>query len=306
MMSFKKIPLPLISDAKIKPKNKEDLKCSPHLDFENGSCIPLNILIKMADAYNNYCTNEQNNSHIKLDDKLDTLYPNEYKRYLLFEFSKRFKGSQHNWIKEKFSSYMNEDDKNELENNVFRPEAPQGKFDWLSTFDINFALAQYENKYPDFKFLGAVPIDFNDLDYLPFKKLNFDELINLGKNRIGVVFNLDEHYKGGSHWVSLFSDLSDGKIYFSDSYGTKPEKRIIDFIKRIENYLVNNRKISKPDVRYNRTQHQRGNSECGVYSINFILRLLKGKTFDHITGKRITDEKVNECRNVYFLKKKTN
>jgi len=302
-MSLKKIPLPLISDAQIKPKNKEDFKCSPHLDFENGSCIPLNILIKMADAYNEYCNYEGNNMHIKLDDKLDILYPDEYKRYLLFEFGKRFKGSQHSWIKEKFSSYMSKDDKDELENNVFRPEAPQGKFDWLSTFDINYALAQYESKYKDFKFLGAVPIDFNDLDYLPFKNLNFDELLKEGKNRIGVVFNLDEHYKGGSHWVSLFSDLKDGKVYFSDSYGTKPEKRIIDFINRIEKYLVENRKISKPDVRYNRTQHQKGNSECGVYSINFILRLLKGKTFDHITSKRVTDEKVNKCRNIYFQKK---
>ena len=296
-----KIPLPLITDAQIMPKDKQDLKCSPQLTFENGSCLPLNILTKMADAYNKYCDDQSNGDKIKLDDKLDTLYPNEYKRYLLFEFGKRFKGSQHDWIKNSFSSFMKEEDKNELENNVFRPEGPQGKFDWLSTFDINYTLAQYENKYPDFQFLGAVPIDFNDLDYLPFKKLNFNEISNSGKNKIGVVFNLDEHDKGGSHWVSLFSDLKEGQVYFSDSYGTKPEKRIIDFMKRIENYLVNERKITKPDVRYNRTQHQKGNSECGVYSINFILRLLKGKTFDHITRKRITDDKVNKCRNIYFM-----
>jgi Ulp1 family protease len=54
------------------------------------------------------------------------------------------------------------------------------------------------------------------------------------------------------------------------------------------------------DMRHNPTQHQRGNSECGVYSINFILRLLKGKTFDHLTQKRLTDEKVNKCRFRYF------
>ena len=51
-------------------------------------------------------------------------------------------------------------------------------------------------------------------------------------------------------------------------------------------------------------KHQQGNSECGVYSINFILRLLKGKSFDHITSKRLSDEKVNKCRNVYFNKNK--
>ena len=128
---------------------------------------------------------------------------------------------------------MKEDDKNELENNVFRPEGPQGKFDWLSTFDINYTLAQYENKYPDFKFLGAVPIDFNDLDYLPFAKLNFNEIANDGKNRIGVVFNLDEHDKPGSHWVAFYANLVTGQIYYYDSYGVRPVKRIREYIKLI-------------------------------------------------------------------------
>ena len=301
-LNNKKIPLPLITIEQVMPKDKEDLKCSPQLSFENGSCIPLKILNKMADAYNKYCDDQNNKTHIKLYDNLDILYPEEYKRYLLFEFSKRFKTSQHDWIKQKFSSFMSEDDKDELEHKIFRPEGPQGKFDWLSTFDINYALEQYENKYSDFKFLGAVPIDFNDLEYLPFANIDFDDFIKEGKHRIGIVFNLDEHDKGGSHWVSLYVDLKKSQIYFSDSYGIKPEQRIADFIKRIEEYLIKKHNLSKPDIRYNRTRHQKGGSECGVYSINFILRLLKGKTFDHITNKRITDEKVNKCRNIYFKK----
>ena len=56
----------------------------------------------------------------------------------------------------------------------------------------------------------------------------------------------------------------------------------------------------KCDVRHNKTRHQRGSSECGVYSINFILRLLKGKTFDNVTRKRLSDDKVNKCRAIYF------
>ena len=72
---------------------------------------------------------------------------------------------------------------------------------------------------------------------------------------------------------------------------------------RIEEYLKN-KNVSNIDVRHNKTQHQKGNSECGVYSINFILRLLKGKTFDHITRKRVKDESVNKCRKVYFCNNK--
>ena len=296
----KKLPLPLINLEQVIPKNKDDCKCAPHLTFENGSCIPLEILVKLANAYNSHCEETNSDNHIKIYDGQELLHPAEYKRYLLFEMNKRFKGNQHDWIKHKCTQFLSDGEKDELENNVFRPDGPQGKFEWLSTFDINFALAQYESKYEDFKFLGAVPIDFAELENLPFKTLDFDDLYKNGKKRIGVVFNLDEHYKSGSHWVSLFADLEKGQIYYSDSFAIKPESRITNFMTKIEEYLKNERDINEPDIRYNKTQHQRGNSECGVYSINFILRLLKGKTFDHIKQKRVTDEKVNKCRMIYF------
>ena len=52
---IKKPPLPRISLDKIMPTHNADLKRAPTLSFDNGSCIPLNILIEMTDAYNNYC-----------------------------------------------------------------------------------------------------------------------------------------------------------------------------------------------------------------------------------------------------------
>ena len=293
---LQKLPIPYIDISKVTPINEEDKKCGPHISFENGSCIPLNLLIKMARSYNKSIKN----NFIELYDTLEELNPDEYKRYLLFEFQKRFKNNLHGeWINSNFIKTMDENDKEFLQNNVFRPEGPQGKFQWLSTIDINKTLSQYENKYPDFVFLGAVPIDFNELDYYPFKKMDFNEFKKDGKKRLGVIFNLDEHNQGGSHWVSLFANLENGQVYFSDSYGKKPAKRIVDFMNRIKDYL-HSCNLKNIDIRHNETQHQRGNSECGVYSINFILRLLKGKTFDHVTRKRLPDERVNKCRFRYF------
>lgn len=299
-MPTTKLPMPFITLEQVMPKSIDSCKCAPHLSFEDGSCLTVETLTKMTSAYNKHCDKENINEKIQMYDGQELLHPSEYKRYLLFELNKKLKGKQYDWMKHKFTKYMEEDDKENLIYNTFRPEGPQGKFEWLSTFDINYTLAQYEKKYEDFIFLGAVPIDFAELDELPFKKLDFDDLYKNGKKRIGVVFNLDEHDKGGSHWVSLFADLEKGQIYFSDSYGTKPYKQIVDFMGKIEKYLINVRKIKDPDIRYNKIQHQKGNSECGVYSINFILRLLKGKTFDHITRKRVSDEKVNKCRMIYF------
>ncbi len=291
-------PIPKIRVEEVMPKNIEDTKCAPTLEFENGSCYPLDLLVDMAEAFNKFNEEKGKNDKIILNSKEETLDPSNYKIYLLHEFKKRYNGDQKDLVKENFTKFMDGKTKDYMENNVFRPEGPQGKFEWLSTIDINQVLKQYEEKYPDFLFLGAVPIDFDDLDYLPFKKLNFNKIKSDGIKRIGVIFNLDEHDKSGSHWVSLFSDLEKAQVYFSDSYAIPPEKRISAFMKRISDHLE--KEGLKCDVRYNKTRHQRGGSECGVYSINFILRLLKGKTFDHITRKRLSDSKVNKCRAIYF------
>ncbi len=293
-MSNKK-QLPLINIKDVMPIEKSATKCAPQLEFENGSCIPLELLIKMAKAYNKYHENDVDNQ-IKIDSKLES---DDYKKVLLLEFKKKFDGDQKDWIKSKYLELMNEEDKDHLENKVFRPDGPQGRFDWLSTIDINQVLYQYEEKYPEFKFLGAVPIDFMDLDYLGFNKLNLNELEKNNIKKIGVIFNTDKSFQSGKHWISLFCDLENGLVYFSDSMGIKPPKEVDNFMKLLEKYLKQ-KKLNNVVVKYNKTQHQKGNSECGVYSINFILRLLKGKTFEHITKKRLTDEQVNKCRITYF------
>ncbi len=175
---------------------------------------------------------------------------------------------------------------------------------------------QYQKKYPDFMFLGAVPVDFDELPELGIKDLNFKELSAKGKKRIGIIFNLDEHYKNGSHWVAGFTDIDKGQVYFFDSYGIGPEPRIRKLLRRMARQSQDilrtggqqegvsgagpeRGKVSL-DVRYNKHRHQFGNSECGVYSINFILRLLQGETFDVITENVTKDDTINKCRNTYF------
>ena len=54
------------------------------------------------------------------------------------------------------------------------------------------------------------------------------------------------------------------------------------------------------DIRNNSIQHQKKNTECGVYSINFIIRLANGETFDDITKKITRDDDMNDCRTQYF------
>lgn len=277
--------------------HNNDKRCAPSKSFDNVSCIDVNVLIDMAHAYNSEFPNDK----IKMYDYMDSLNPRKYKKYLAKQFSHKLKdvcANQRCWIKQKFTKRMNDYNEFALKKNTFRPKGPNGRFEWLNTFNIDNVLSQYESKHNSFKSFGAVPIDFADLNQLEIAKFNIHDLYKKNKTKIGVVFNLDEHYKSGSHWVALYADLEQGQIYFSDSYGTRPEKRIRKFMRELAADLRNKHK--KMDIRYNKTRHQYGNSECGVYSINFIVRLLGGESFEKLTKTQLSDDDVNKCREVYF------
>ncbi len=300
--------------------SKQFKKCAPNKQFSDGSCFTLKDLKKMSISYNIFVDDGKINSS-KINIKND-------KRHLLGELTSKLENICDNqicWLKQEFVKKIK--DKDLL--NTFRPDGPEGKFEWLSTIHINDVMSQYEKKYNDFKFFGAVPIDFDDLPFLGIKDINFDELYDSGKKKIGFVFNLDEHWKSGSHWVALYSDLEKKQIYFFDSYGKRPEKRIRNLVKRISNWCYKKKFCSnnkcdqnnssdsfmrpnskneienKINVEYNHNRHQYKGSECGVYSLNFILRQLNGDSFHEIVNKKTLDDQIHKCRDVYFKFKKS-
>jgi hypothetical protein len=297
--------------------NQEHLKCAPSKVYSEGSCFTTESLHKIAQAYNNYIGAESN--------KLINL--NLTKSDLVKELTNRITNcgtDQLCWLDVDWIKRIKDTD---IHKNTFRPKGPQGRFKWLSTTNINEIMKQYEDKYNDFKFLGAVPYDFEDLTQLNIGGLDFDEL-TVQTKRVGLVINLDEHWKRGSHWVGLFADFSKDQILYFDSYGTKPKKRISEFVKKIAlwcfkrhhmgiqkggnedlEFIDTESQFMRPNknkyeesmnIDYNKTRHQFKNSECGVYSVNFILRMLKGESFENICSNITSDDKVNECRKQYF------
>ena len=56
----------------------------------------------------------------------------------------------------------------------------------------------------------------------------------------------------------------------------------------------------KANFDYNRKQHQYGGSECGVYSMNFIVEMLKGKTLEDFQKKKVSDFSVNLLRDYFY------
>lgn len=282
------------------PTNPNDKVCAPDKIFEDGSCFTLSGLVEMSKAYN--LDNPSN--QIKLNQTYETLHPKKYKKYLVKQIKKRLNRctNQVCWTKQSFMRHISRTNKEEIEKYTFRPSGPQGKFEWLNTLHIDDVMAQYEKKHSDFLFLGTVPMDFNELPVLGIKDLNFNDLVKDGKTKIGMVINLDEHWQPGSHWVAFYSDLKKGEIYYFDSYAIRPEKRVRELMNRVNRFCQIGMEIKNPIADYNKVRHQFKNSECGVYSINFIVRLLKGKSFENICNTPIPDEKINKCRAKYFTK----
>jgi hypothetical protein len=199
----------------------------------------------------------------------------------------------------------------ELKEN-FRPEMPdewhKKHTEWLSSLDIEKVLEQYDDEFPEFKFMGAVPIDFNKRitdsgQCVSNNMCNFNirKLKKQGKTKIGIVFNLDEHNKSGSHWIAMYLDLSRRDLGYWDSYAYQPPQEVKDFIERVQNQA---RKYWKCQFReyINTTRHQYKNSECGMYCINFIVQLLEGQSYNDVFQNIIKDDDMNSYRANYFNK----
>ena len=91
-------------------------------------------------------------------------------------------------------------------------------------------LRPYEQIFPQFRYQGAVPLDFDKLHDYKLSEQNYCAHYNVnGKTKIGAVFNLDTHDKSGSHWVSMFFDLDRHFIAFFDSVGVKNPPNEITF-----------------------------------------------------------------------------
>jgi hypothetical protein len=195
----------------------------------------------------------------------------------------------------------------EINKYTFKPDPPEGgQNGWLSTIDIDDVMNQIAKTHPSFKYLGAVPIDFDSIPFLGIKNLDFEALHQKEKkSKIGIVFNTDPSYRGGEHWLSAYMDLDKKQIYFFDSVGSVPNKEIRTLLARGAKYIMkyHNCELSDLDIMHNYLQHQQGTSECGTYAINFLKRMLNGETFLEIINNQLSDTRVSKCRKVYFYDK---
>lgn len=211
------------------------------------------------------------------------------------------------WLRQNF---IGSDKSKKLMEESFAPKAPKSwkkkPNEWLSSMDILHVMKQYEKAYKCFEFIGPSPIDYDkklmygECVWEELCNFNLKEKVEKGKFKIGVSFNLDPHYKPGSHWVSLFINIKRKVIFYFDSAGEKIPKRIMKFVKTV----TAQGKALGIDFTFDQNhpvEHQYKDSECGIYSIFFIAHMLEDKiNEEYLKTHVLKDKYMSKFRKVYF------
>lgn len=199
----------------------------------------------------------------------------------------------------------------------FRPLMPKdwgsGKSSWLNNTNIDDVMNQYSEKFSRFKYCGANPIDYNVIagekcvnEYLC--KLNVSNTMK-DYDKLGIVFNTDPHDKSGQHWFTVLVDFKgeyDKKtpcIFIYDSVGiqSKLPPTIVELVNDISVQFA--RLNDKPmDLIYNDIEHQRGNTECGVFCLYFLTHLLENNSLQDYLLLKPSDEDMKQYRNYFYIK----
>ena len=277
----------------------EKVNCSPKSkgEINEFSCYSNKSLYKLRDLWNARHP----------DVKITTNSPKEIHE----QISKHLTGvcnKESCWLKQKAQFGKVDSDVADS----FAPESPpewkKNPNTWLSSLDIINVMKQYEKAYKCFDFIGPSPIDFDtkklygECVWDELCKFSVKDQLKSGKTKIGIIFNTDPHNKPGEHWISMFINIKKKKIFFFDSTGEAAPKQIKDLVNRIIDEGRNlNSKINFEFDSNEGIEHQYGNTECGIYSLFFIVHMLEDKfTSNYLKTHILKDKYMENFRKVYF------
>lgn len=281
---------------KQKTKKFRKEKCSPTVENNSDfTCYDKKTIMKMRHLWNlKYPNNPiQSSSPIEIWNFLRNNLENKCTK-------------ESCWLRQNF---MKSGLDKKLLNYTFAPEMPhswlKNPHEWLTSNDISNVMQQYEKKYPYFKFIGPSPIDFDtrlhhgECVWEELCKFNLKREIGQGIMFVGMVFNTDPHHKDGSHWISLVINVKKKIICFFDSTGYKIPKEVQTFVDRV----ITQGQKHNIEFKYDDTEnieHQKGGTECGMYSLYFIIYMLEHGDFNHFKNKRLGDDYVFKYREKLF------
>lgn len=217
---------------------QKELACSPIAEDDRigeFTCMNEDLLKKIAVAYNESPMGSKHQIDLKKTGK--TLWKNVQEKIKQYGCN-----YEHCWDSVKELNPKIQKEVSKRLRPLANEELKSSSSAWLSTLDIDKVMQQYEEKYDNFSYFGAVPNDFESKIQFggmsqciseAICNIDLNKLYKKGKRILGFVFNLDASHQPGSHWMSMIVNMKQHGIYFFDSYGVAPTKEILDLMKRL-------------------------------------------------------------------------
>ena len=194
----------------------------------------------------------------------------------------------------------------------FKPKGPRKTKAWLSNVNIDGTLSYWVEEFPFFP-CPYTMMDFEKtntlFNYIDLSKVFTQEsTISLHGERVisqlcdsfACVLNTDVSTGPGKHWVSVFVDNRNPTItieYFNSAGNpvTKPVSRWMD---KQEELLKKLKPVQK--IYLTQKNHQKEDTECGMYSLYFIRCRLEGNSYNMFLNDDIPDAAMVKFRSYCF------
>jgi len=289
--------------------------CSPLADSKVKSrakihsCVPYDTLLLIAKLYN-----------AKYEDKIEI--PKRKSQSKLWKaLQQRLKSvcetnnAESCWIEQPFVKGTSKYDQIAK---WYRPKKPTSWYSeerkWLNTYDIMNVMQQYADADPSMEFVGVFPCDFAARPYPGVNRCVVQEMCDVDlkrlwatgkKKSLAVVFNTDDSKGQGQHWVATFVGFDPRRrnfgVFFYDSVANPPQKEFIEFMNEMRQQLeaLHPKHKKKIAFAWNKVQRQRKNYDCGVFSMLFLIHMIKNK-FEDVCKKMGNDDQVAKYRDILY------
>lgn len=190
----------------------------------------------------------------------------------------------------------------ELKKNNFKPEGPRNTDEWLSNYNLDDVLEQWQKKYSDFR---HIPFQMRDFEKTKTElaTIDFIEEYKKGTKSFGVIINTDISTGSGIHWFAIFVDFRDSKkmsIEYFNSSGSLPVKEIHDWLYNTKMKMAAHG-YDVDVVIVSRIEHQKSNTECGVFSLWYIYSRLNNVPYAYFNkNDAVTDDMMYKFREHLF------
>jgi len=193
----------------------------------------------------------------------------------------------------------------------FVPDGPSDSTALLDNFNIDNTLSQWASgsKKEFGKKFHHIPFQMIDFvsNNTELAKLSIPDLKKNGFDCFGVVLNTDVSTGRGKHWFAIYGDLqhtgTDDDPYvleYFNSSGYPPRPEVSTWMETVKHDLAKDYKKHVKIVHATHKQIQYSRTECGVWSLVYILSRLLGKPPNWIATIGANDSDMIEFRKRLF------